>query len=90
MLCISGRKRWLILALVACLAGCKGLFGNQGLPQDPLFLDRKPLEVKAVSTAPATLASVELAPPTVASIAAKTRTNTSSISSPRPEEPPRE
>src|SRR5262249_14308005 len=49
--------------IVGCLAGCKGLFGSQGPPPDPLFLDRKPLEAKAVAAPPLTLAHSEPQPP---------------------------
>jgi len=45
------------------LVGCQGLFGPQGMPQDPLFLSRKPLEVKAKSAPPQEIACSEPALP---------------------------
>ena len=39
-------------SLVLMLVGCKGMFGRQGLPPDPLFATRKPIESKA-KTGPA-------------------------------------
>jgi hypothetical protein len=52
------------LALTICLGGCKGLFGNQGLPRDPMFLDKKPVESKARYSPPVTFAYSEPVPPT--------------------------
>ncbi len=64
MIWASGRRRVLFFALMlACLAGCKGLFGTQGPPDDPLFLDKKPLEVKAHSGPPVAPAYSEPVPP---------------------------
>jgi hypothetical protein len=34
------------------LAGCTSLFGSKGLPEDPLFLSRKPIEAKAEMSTP--------------------------------------
>ncbi len=45
----------LIAATLLALTGCQGLFAKQGLPPDPLFLEKAPLEAKAVllpATAP--------------------------------------
>lgn len=33
-----------MLLLSLLLTGCKGMFGRQGLPPDPLFANRKPVE----------------------------------------------
>ncbi len=35
--------------LLLALGGCKGMFGPQGLPPDPLFAHRKPTESKAIT-----------------------------------------
>jgi hypothetical protein len=60
----AGRGRFLsALLMLGCLAGCKGLFGSQGLPDDPLFLDKKPLESRAESGPPVALSYSEPAPP---------------------------
>ncbi len=48
-------RRWHGLApalLLLAAAGCKGLFGSHGLPDDPLFANRKPAEGKASQPAP--------------------------------------
>src|SRR5438105_529273 len=45
-------RRWLATALLVGCAGCKSLFAPHGLPADPLFVHRKPLEVKADSSRP--------------------------------------
>jgi hypothetical protein len=59
------RGRYLLsIALFGCLVGCKGIFGSQGLPQDPLFLDKRPLEAKAIFAPPVTIAYSEPLPPT--------------------------
>ena len=62
MLCGMRRHIALVL-LLAGLAGCKSLFAAQGLPDDPLFVHRKPLEVKADSTRPTVLVYSEPSPP---------------------------
>jgi hypothetical protein len=55
----------LLACCLACsLTGCKGLFGNQGLPHDPMFLDKKPIEAKARYAPPIALAYSEPVPPT--------------------------
>jgi hypothetical protein len=56
------RVLWFVLML-ACLAGCKGLFGAQGPPDDPLFLDKKPLAAKAQSSRPVAPSFAEPVPP---------------------------
>jgi hypothetical protein len=64
MSCEAGRVRRLAaVLLVICLAGCRGLFATQGPPDDPLFLDKKPLESKAQSAPPVAVAYSEPAPP---------------------------
>ena len=55
-------RSWAIAPLLA-LAGCQGVFGPQGLPKDPLFLGRRPIEGKASQAAPVVLAAVEPSPP---------------------------
>lgn len=51
------------LALVCgALCGC-GMFRQHGLPDDPLFAQRKPIESKAVQTAPQPPAHAEPLPP---------------------------
>ncbi len=47
-------RRWhgLAYALLLAATGCKGLFGSHGLPDDPLFANRKPAEGKATQAAP--------------------------------------
>jgi hypothetical protein len=57
-----GRILVFVLTLV-CLAGCKSLFGTQGPPDDPLFLNKKPLEAKARSSRPVAPAYSEPTPP---------------------------
>ena len=54
-----------LAAVVLCtgLAGCQGLFSTHGPPDDPLFLDKKPLEAKAHYAAPVALAYADLSPP---------------------------
>ena len=53
---------WASVPLLA-LAGCQGVLGPHGLPKDPLFLSRRPIDGKADHAAPVTLAAVEPAPP---------------------------
>jgi hypothetical protein len=60
------RLRWpclLGVAALAGIAGCKGLFAKAGLPNDPLFLDKKPTEVKAVAAPPMPVPYAEPKPP---------------------------
>jgi hypothetical protein len=60
----AGRGRVLFFVLIlACLAGCKSLFGTQGPPDDPLFLNKKPLEAKARSSRPVAPGYAEPTPP---------------------------
>jgi hypothetical protein len=61
----AGLARWMIAAtLLASIAGCQGLFGRHGLPEDPLFVDRKPLESKADTARAVAPGWTEPAPPT--------------------------
>jgi len=49
----AGPSMWLIAALLlGSLPGCQALFGRPSLPEDPLFVDRKPLESKTDTTRP--------------------------------------
>src|SRR5207244_3107383 len=57
----NGSRRLLAIVLVL-LAGCKSVFGTQGPPDDPLFVNRKPLESKAVNTAPMAIPHSEVLP----------------------------
>ena len=58
------RGRWMSALLgLGLLAGCKGLFGSQGLPDDPLFLDKKPLESRAQTGPPVARGYSEPVPP---------------------------
>lgn len=60
----ASRGRVLVFVLLlACLAGCKGFFGTQGPPDDPLFLNKKPLEAKATTTRPVAPSHSEPMPP---------------------------
>ena len=45
------------------LAGCKGMFGPQGVPADPLYADRKPIESKASAGSPMATPDREPTPP---------------------------
>lgn len=54
--------RGAILALIlatGCSLGCRGILGQQAIPEDPLFAKRKPVESKAVTAAPMAIAFVE-------------------------------
>ena len=51
------------LGALLCLAGCKCMFGGRGLPPDPLFANRKPIESKAITGPPTAPPSDEPAPP---------------------------
>lgn len=59
----------MLLALAA--TGCKGLFASQGLPHDPMFLDKQPIAAKAQSAPPVTLAFAEPTPPINPNVAAR-------------------
>jgi hypothetical protein len=52
-----------VVVLLVGLAGCKGLFPDPGLPDDPLFIDRKPLEAKARLGPPVPVVVAEPTPP---------------------------
>jgi hypothetical protein len=55
---------WLSAALLlGCAAGCKGVFGSQGPPDDPLLFHTKPLVAKAEGSRPTTFAYAEPPPP---------------------------
>jgi hypothetical protein len=56
-----GRLGFFLLLLV--LTGCKGMFGSQGMPPDPLFANRKPAESKANAGPPVDTPYSEPAPP---------------------------
>jgi hypothetical protein len=45
------------------LAGCKGFFGSQGVPHDPMFLDKQPIEAKPRMSSPQAPAFAETTPP---------------------------
>lgn len=59
----SMRRLGLILWFLFALSGCETLFGRQGLPPDPLFVNRKPIESKAKSRPPQELPFTEPTPP---------------------------
>ena len=63
------RARPLLYVLAIALAGCKGLFGSQGLPHDPMFLDKQPIAAKPKSAPPMALAYAEPTPPVNPSLA---------------------
>jgi hypothetical protein len=65
------RARPLLYVLAVALAGCKGLFGSQGLPHDPMFLDKQPIAAKAKSAPPQALAYAEPTPPVNPSLAGR-------------------
>jgi hypothetical protein len=67
---------WLIFALL--LSGCKGMFGPQGLPPDPLFANRKPTEAKPNAGPPEPTAYSEPSP-AVNPYLADQRSSTSAI-----------
>ena len=49
--------------LLLLLSGCTNLFGARGLPADPLFAHRKPIETKAVGAPAQPMANPEPTPP---------------------------
>jgi hypothetical protein len=49
--------------LLLGLGGCKGIFGPQGLPADPLFANRQPIESKANAGPPMAMPDREPTPP---------------------------
>jgi hypothetical protein len=51
-----------ILLLLLTLCGC-GFFARHGLPDDPLFISRPPLEAKATQAPPSAVVHPEPAPP---------------------------
>ena len=61
MRCRLGQIGCFLLLLL--LSGCKGMFGAQGLPSDPLFANRKVTESKAVAEPPVDTAYREPTPP---------------------------
>jgi hypothetical protein len=53
-------RTWLVGAMLAMAAmGCQALSGKSGIPEDPLFASRKPIESKAMTAAPIAVAFVE-------------------------------
>jgi hypothetical protein len=56
-----GQGTCLLLLLLTC--GCKAMFGSQGLPADPLFANRKPVESKAIAGPPIETPYQEPPPP---------------------------
>ncbi len=73
------RARLLSILLALAAAGCKGLFASQGLPHDPMFLDKQPIAAKAQSAPPITLAFAEPTPPVNPALA-----NRALLAAPRP------
>lgn len=60
----SGRcRRWGLGLTLSCLVGCKGLCGPHGVPEDPLFFNRKPHESIAVHAPPVLLSQADPLPP---------------------------
>jgi hypothetical protein len=55
--------QWICLLLLLHVCGCKGMFGSQGLPADPLFAHRKPVESKAKAGPPVETPYEEPPPP---------------------------
>ena len=49
--------------LLLCAVGCKSMFGSRGLPPDPLFANKKPVETQAIAGPPTAWPHVEPAPP---------------------------
>jgi len=49
--------------LLLLFSGCKGMFGPLGLPADPLFANRKPVESKANARPPIATPEREPRPP---------------------------
>ncbi len=45
------------------IGGCKSLFGNPGVPADPIFGNRKPVAKKALAGPPIARPFTEPAPP---------------------------
>jgi hypothetical protein len=54
-----------VLFAGVCLTLCTGCgaFGHHGVPEDPLFVNRKPIEAHAVSGPPITIARASPVPP---------------------------
>jgi hypothetical protein len=53
-------RNWLWWAILAPgLAGCQGLFNNQGPPRDPLFFSKTPISAKPELTPPIAFAYLE-------------------------------
>ncbi len=46
-------SQYLCMLFLLLLLGCKGIFGPHGLPPDPLFATRKPIESKTKTGPPA-------------------------------------
>jgi hypothetical protein len=90
-MCASRTCRWLTaLLLGAGLTGCRGA-SPQAYPPDPLLASKRPVEVKAKSAPPASVAAAApVVPPSRAElIAANTpRPVAPSADRPTPDEPP--
>jgi hypothetical protein len=59
-------RRFRQLGSSLCLllaSGCTGLFGSRGLPPDPLFAHRKPVESQARASSPQEMPLHEPRPP---------------------------
>lgn len=52
-----------VCLLFLALPGCKSLFATRGLPPEPLFANRMPVESKAIAGPPVPLPFEEPAPP---------------------------
>ncbi len=61
------------IGLILALTGCTGIFGRQGLPPDPLFANRKPIEAKAKAGPPTAPAFSEPTPAANPYFAERTR-----------------
>ena len=49
--------------LLLASSACNGMFGSQGMPPDPLFANRKPVESKVIAGPPVDTPYSEPAPP---------------------------
>ncbi len=54
----------LMLTSALCLTGCQSWFKDPGLPYDPLFELRKPVETKGKQQPPQDVPFLEITPPT--------------------------
>jgi hypothetical protein len=51
------------MLVLGCLGGCRSIWGGQGLPEDPLLFDKKPMESRAQMAPPVAIHYAELTPP---------------------------